>query len=154
MWTSGRISMPTMFSQEAPPCTLVLATGCRRKSLPLLHPPSRSRSLLHLRGSTLYGLVDPSLLHSPPFSLCGSLSRNMTNLAQESFTANASKNLMEFFKQATSSTRFSIYLLIHILGCIRKSIQVTLRKVTFLALYIFQNTHFGKKAKMICQFQN
>merc|ERR1711890_64315 len=68
-----------------------IADRMQKKSHPLLHQPSRLRSLLHQRGNTLYGSVDPSLLHSPPSSLCGSQSRNMMNLAQESFTANVSK---------------------------------------------------------------
>merc|ERR1711872_919764 len=47
----------------APPCTPVSPTGCRRRSLPWLPAPSRSRSLLPPRGSTPYGSVAPS---SPP----------------------------------------------------------------------------------------
>merc|ERR1712080_684058 len=50
---------------EAPPCTLVLLTVCRRRSLPWPPPPSRSRSLLLLRGSTPSGSEDPSWLPSP-----------------------------------------------------------------------------------------
>merc|ERR1712033_133241 len=82
---------PTLYSQEEPPCSLVLLTECKRRSHPLLHPPSRSRSLLHQRGNTPYGLEDPSLLHSPLSSLCGCPSRSTTSPAQELFTANASK---------------------------------------------------------------
>merc|ERR1712176_1435260 len=85
------ISMPTLSCPEAPPCTPVLLTVCRRRSLPLLHPPSRSRSLLPQRGSTLSGSEDPSLLPSPPSSRCGSPSRSMMNAAHPSFTASASK---------------------------------------------------------------
>merc|ERR1711862_722316 len=48
--------------------TLVLLTECRRRSLLLLHPPSRSRPLLHQRESTLSGSEDQSLLPSPPSS--------------------------------------------------------------------------------------
>merc|ERR1712002_906737 len=84
--------MPTLYSREEPPCIQVSLTECKRKSQPLLHPLSRSRSLLHQRGSTLYGLEDLSLLHSPPSRLCGYPSRNMMNLAQELFTANVSKS--------------------------------------------------------------
>merc|ERR1712237_305922 len=84
--------MPTLSCLEEPPCIQVLPTECRRKSPPLLHPPSRLRSLLHQRGSTLYGLEDPSLLHSPPSRLCGYPSRNMMSPAQELFTANVSKS--------------------------------------------------------------
>merc|ERR1712183_1143876 len=80
--------MPTLSCLEAPPCTLVLLTVCRRRSLPLLHPPSRS--LLHQRGSTLSGLEDPSLLHSPPSSRCGSPSRSMMRVVHPLCTASAS----------------------------------------------------------------
>ena len=38
---------PTLSCLEAPPCTPVLLTGCRRRSPPWLFPPSRSRSLPH-----------------------------------------------------------------------------------------------------------
>merc|ERR1712013_76053 len=79
-----------------PPCTLVLLTECRRKSLPLLLPPSRSRSLLHQRGSTLSGLEDPSLLPSPPSSRCGSPSRSMMSAAHPLFTASASKYILRY----------------------------------------------------------
>merc|ERR1712105_253647 len=79
------------YCQEEPLCTQVLLTECKRKLLDLLHQPSRLRSLLHQRGNTLYGLEDPSLLHSPPSSLCGYPSRNMMSLVQELFTANAFK---------------------------------------------------------------
>merc|ERR1712086_1243866 len=81
---------PTLSCPEAPPCTPVLLTVCRRKSLPLLHPPSRSRSLLHQRGNTPSGLEDPSLLPSPPSSRCGSPSRSMMSAAHPSSTASAS----------------------------------------------------------------
>merc|ERR1712080_266907 len=37
---------PTPSCPEAPPCTPVLLTVCRRRSPPLLPPPSRSRSSL------------------------------------------------------------------------------------------------------------
>merc|ERR1711929_55448 len=88
---SERISMPTLSCPEAPPCTPVLLTECRRRSLLLLHPPSRSRSLLHQRESTPSGSEDPSLLPSPPSSRCGSPSRSTTSAAQPSSTASASK---------------------------------------------------------------
>merc|ERR1719431_225768 len=89
--TSVRTCMPTLSCPEAPLCTLVLLTVCRRKSLPLLHPPSRSRSLLHQRGSTLSGSEDPSLLPFPPSSRCGSPSRSMMSAAHPLCTASASK---------------------------------------------------------------
>merc|ERR1711973_91455 len=85
--------MPTLSCPVAPPCTLVLPTECRRRSPPLLPPPSRSRSLLLLRGSTLYGLVAPSWPPCPPSSRCGSPSRSMMNAAHPLFTENASKCL-------------------------------------------------------------
>merc|ERR1712080_359379 len=40
MLTSGRTCTPTLSCLEAPPCTLVLLTGCRRRSLPSLPPSS------------------------------------------------------------------------------------------------------------------
>merc|ERR1712156_1129486 len=46
--TSGRTCTPTLSCPEAPPCTLVLLTACRRRSPPLPPPPSRSRSSLPL----------------------------------------------------------------------------------------------------------
>merc|ERR1719430_2546884 len=91
MLTSVRTCMPTLSCLEAPPWTLVLLTGCRRRSLLLLPPPLRSRSLLHQRGSTLSGSEDPSSLPSPPSSRCGSPSRSMMSVAHPLFTASASK---------------------------------------------------------------
>merc|ERR1719320_1311739 len=82
--------MPTLSCPEAPPCTLVLLTGCRRRSLLLLLPPSRSKSLLHQRGSTLSGLEDPFLLPSPPSSRCGYPSRSMMSVGHPLSTENAS----------------------------------------------------------------
>merc|ERR1712212_177098 len=96
--TSVRISSPTMSSPVVPPCTLVLLTACRRKSLALLLPPSRSRSLLPPSVNTPYGSVAPSLLPSPPSSPCGSPRKNTMNLVQESFTVNVSKYLFDFIK--------------------------------------------------------
>merc|ERR1739845_163116 len=111
MLTSVRTYMPTLSCPEAPLCTLVLLTVCRRKSLPLLHPPSRSRSLPHQRESTLSGSEDPSLLLSPPSSRCGSPSRNMMSLAPQLSTENASKKLKLFFfthlRQFVSPMHFS-----------------------------------------------
>merc|ERR1711878_53343 len=48
MLTSVRTCTPTPSCLVAPPCTQVLPTECKRKSLPWLHPPSRSKLLLHL----------------------------------------------------------------------------------------------------------
>merc|ERR1712114_87233 len=90
--TSERTCTPTPSCPEAPPCTPVLLTECRRRSPLLPHPPSRLRSLLHQRESTLSGSEDPSLLPSPPSSRCGSPSRNTTSAAQPSSTASASKH--------------------------------------------------------------
>merc|ERR1712039_209945 len=93
--TSGRTCTPTLSCPEAPPCTLVLLTGCRRRSLPLLPPPLRSRSLLLLRGSTPSGSEAPSLLPSPPSSRCGSPSRRTTSAAPPLSTGSASKHIVE-----------------------------------------------------------
>merc|ERR1712002_438241 len=92
MLTSEKTCMLTLYCQEEPLCTQVLLTECKKKLLDLLPRPSRLKSLLHQRGNTLYGLEDPSLLHSPPSSLCGYPSRNMMSLAQELFIVNASKD--------------------------------------------------------------
>merc|ERR1712098_262927 len=92
MGMGERISMPTLSCPEELPCTPALQTECRRR-LPLLpHPPSRSRSLLHQRESTLSGSEDPSLLPSPHSSRCGSPSRNTTSLAHPLSTESASKH--------------------------------------------------------------
>merc|ERR1712168_28737 len=95
--TSGRTCTPTLSCLVAPPCTQVLPTGCRRKSLPWLPPPSRSRSLPHQRGSTLSGSVDPSCPPSPPSNRCGSPSRSMTSAAHPLSTGSASKLYISFF---------------------------------------------------------
>merc|ERR1719331_2573319 len=77
---------------EAPPCTPVLLTVCRRRSPPSLPPPSRSRSSLPQRGSTLSGSEDPSWPLSPPSSRCGSPSRSTTSPAPPLSTESASKS--------------------------------------------------------------
>merc|ERR1711978_300169 len=87
-------STPTLFCPVAPPCTPVLLTACRRRSLPWLPPPSRSRSSLHQRGSTPSGSEAPSWPPSPPSSRCGSPSRSTTSAAPPSSTASASKHLV------------------------------------------------------------
>merc|ERR1711982_198497 len=56
------MGMPTLSCLVAPPCTLVLLIVCKRRSLPWLPLPSRSRLLLLLRGSTLSGSEVPSWL--------------------------------------------------------------------------------------------
>merc|ERR1711915_267437 len=88
--TSGRTFWPTLSCLVVPPCMLVLLTGCRRKSPLLLLPLLRSRSSLHLRGSTPSGSVVPSLVLCPPSRTCGSPRRSTTSLALASFTANVS----------------------------------------------------------------
>merc|ERR1711894_46463 len=99
------MGMPTLSCLVAPPCTLVLPTGCRRRSLPLLPPPLRSRSLLLLRGSTPSGSEAPSWLPSPPSSRCGSPSRSTMSLALALFTGSASK-LKQFL---TTTTPFFLF---------------------------------------------
>merc|ERR1719273_2670660 len=91
MLTSGRIFMPTLSCLVAPPCTLVVLTVCKRKSLPWLHLPSKSKLLLLRRGNTLYGLVALSCLHFLPSNRCGSPSKNTMNVAHLLFTENVSK---------------------------------------------------------------
>merc|ERR1712088_479798 len=85
MWTSGRTCMLTQFCLEAPPCTPALLTVCRRRSLP------------HQRGSTQYGLEDPSWHLFPPSNRCGLASRNMTSLAHQLSTESASKKQCSSF---------------------------------------------------------
>merc|ERR1712098_1017404 len=94
---SVRTCTPTPSCLEAPPCTSVLLTVCRRRSPLLLPPPSRSRSLLHQRGSIPSGSEDPSLLPSPPSSRCGSPSRSTMSAAQPLSTASASKYFILFY---------------------------------------------------------
>merc|ERR1712098_814310 len=95
--TSERTSMPTLSCPEAPPCTPVLPTECRRKSPLLPHPQSRSRLLLHQKESTPSGSEDPSLLPSPPSRRCGSPSRNTMSAAQPLSIASASKYFILFY---------------------------------------------------------
>merc|ERR1719483_1517385 len=112
------ISMPTPSCPEAPPCTPVLLIVCRRKSLLLLHPPSRSRSLLPQRGNTPSGSEDPSLLLSPPSSRCGSPNRSMMSAAHPSSTASASKLDVCFGQQNSkchSSLSYNLFETFHCL---------------------------------------
>merc|ERR1712055_151223 len=90
--TSGRTCTPTPSCPEAPPCTPVSLTACRRRSPPWPPPPSRSRSSLPPRGSTPSGSEAPSWPPCPPSSRCGSPSRSTTSVAPPSSTASASKS--------------------------------------------------------------
>merc|ERR1712110_636225 len=91
----------------------VLLTVCRRRSLPLPPPPSRSRSSLPPRGSTPSGSEAPSWLPSPPSSRCGSPSRSTTSAAPPLSTASASKHLFSSVeeKQHTGSYHQHLHLL-------------------------------------------
>ena len=104
--------MPTLFSPEVPPCTLVLLIVCRRKSPLWLPQPSRSRSSLHLRGNTPSGSEVPSLPLFPPSNRCGSPSRNTTNQVPESSTASASKS------QILVAPRHTLFIFIRIISVI------------------------------------
>merc|ERR1712141_160255 len=94
MLISGKTSTPTLCFLVVPPCTLVLLIVCKKKSLPWLHPPSKSRSLPHLKGNTPYGSVAPSWPLCPLSNKCGSPNKNMMNPVQELSTGNASKKLL------------------------------------------------------------
>merc|ERR1711972_392447 len=85
------IFMPILSFLVVPQCLPVLLTDFRRKSLDLPHQLSKSRSLLHQKENTLYGLVDLFLLHFPLSNLCGFQRKHMMNPAQELFTENVSK---------------------------------------------------------------
>merc|ERR1712046_414226 len=109
--TSGRTCTPTLSCPEAPPCTLVLLTACRRRSPPLPPPPSRSRSSLPPRGSTPSGSEAPSWLPSPHYSRCGSPSRSTTSAAPPSSTASASKRKSLCFALLSNPLQnFKIYI--------------------------------------------
>merc|ERR1712025_1329618 len=92
MGPSGRTCTPTLYCQEAPPCTLVSLIVCRRRLLPWLPAPSRSRSSPHQRGNTPAGSEDPSSHHSPHSNRCGSPRQNMTSLVHPLYTGSASKH--------------------------------------------------------------
>merc|ERR1712168_1305911 len=64
-----------------PPCSQVLLTVCRRRSM----------GSPHQRGNTPYGSEDPSWLPCPPSNRCGSPKQNTTSLVHPSSTENASK---------------------------------------------------------------
>merc|ERR1712211_40945 len=75
-----------------------IADRMQKEITALAPPPSRSRSLLPLRGSTLSGSEDPSWPPSPPSSRCGSPSRSTTSAVPPSSTASASKYLLLFLQ--------------------------------------------------------
>merc|ERR1719348_1985828 len=104
--------MPTLSCLEAPPCTPVLLTVCRRRSPPLLPPPSRSRSLPHQRGSTPSGSEGPSWPPCPPSSRCGSPSRSTTSPALPSSTGSASSSSARLcrFQSVSYCQQLKIYL--------------------------------------------
>merc|ERR1719244_923380 len=110
--TSVRTCTPTLSCPVAPPCTPVLPTECRRRSLPSPHPPSRSRSSLPPRGSTPYGSVAPSSPPCLPSSRCESPSRSTTSAAHPLSTASASKCTIEltFFIHKPTSQLFCTFL--------------------------------------------
>merc|ERR1712130_464683 len=112
--TSGRTCTPTPSCPEAPPCTPVLLTACRRRSPPWPPPPSRSRSSLPQRGSTPSGSEAPSWLPSPPSSRWGSPSRRTTSAAPPLSTASASKLITTSMeeKQHTGTFRHHLHLLV------------------------------------------
>merc|ERR1712176_1022268 len=99
--TSVRTCMPTLSCLVAPPCTLVLLTECKRKSLPWLHPPLRSRSLLPLRGNTPSGSVALSWPPSPPSNRCGSPNKSTMNAVHPLSTGNASKLISGYLSKDT-----------------------------------------------------
>merc|ERR1740128_382001 len=110
MLISGRTCTPTPSCPEAPPCTPVSPTECRRRPPPWLPPPSRSRSLLPPRGSTLSGSEDPSWPRSPPSSRCGSPSRSTTSADPPLSTASASNSSIHTDdKPAQPSSLCNIY---------------------------------------------
>merc|ERR1711874_160166 len=120
--TSGRTCMLTLSCPEAPPCTPVLLTVCRRRSPPWPPPPSRSRSSLLPRGNTPSGSEAPSWLLSPPSRKCGSPSRNSTRLVLESLIANASKFKYILFCVFDWKQLFEIYLYIYTFFFFKKRI--------------------------------
>merc|ERR1712087_426965 len=73
-----KIFMVTLFYQEVLLCSLELLTVCKKK---LLH---------HLRGNTLFGLVDLSCRLYPHSNKCGSQNKSMTRVDHRLFTGNAS----------------------------------------------------------------
>merc|ERR1712168_1058500 len=91
--TSGKTCSPTLLCPVVPPCTLVLLTACRRKSLSWLLLPSRSRSLLLPSANTPSGSVVPSCPLCPPSRPCGLPRTSTQNPDLVLFIGNASKSL-------------------------------------------------------------
>merc|ERR1712041_19378 len=71
-----------------------IADRMQKEITALAPPPSRSRSSLPQRGSTLSGSEDPFWPLSPPSSKCGSPSRSTMSAAPPSSTGSASKLLL------------------------------------------------------------
>merc|ERR1712237_284820 len=130
--TSGRTCTPTPSCPEAPPCTPVSLTACRRRSPPWPPPPSRSRSSLPPRGSTPSGSEAPSWLPCPPSSRCGSPSRNTTRQAPPSSTASASKYQppSRSGSEPRETALLSWDILLHLLHCNDMKPQEKLRETT------------------------
>merc|ERR1712223_383081 len=139
MLTSVRTCTPTPSCLEAPPCTQVLLTECKRKSLHWLHPPSKSRSLLHQKENTPYGSEDPSWLPSQPSNRCGSPSKNTTNAAHPLSTENASKCLHSFVAHL-------LFYFLCALNCITFDFKHS-------KLKLFQNSSFFCKFRLKITFE-
>merc|ERR1711872_40553 len=93
-----------------------------QKEITAPHPPSRSRSLLLLRGSTPSGSVAPSSPPCPHSSRCGSPSRSMTSPALASSTGSASKLIRHvymhlfilLYDQMISMNDHNLYILVSV----------------------------------------
>merc|ERR1719296_185668 len=68
----------------------------RRRLLLLLLLPLKLKLSLHLKGSTLYGLVDLFWPLYLPSKVCGSVKKSMMNLVLRLYTVNASKLCQSF----------------------------------------------------------
>lgn len=101
MLISVRICMPTLYCLEVPPCTQELPIECRRKSPLWLHLQWKSRSLLHQKGNTQYGLEDLFWLLYLLSNRCGFLNRSMMNRAHPLCTESAFKYFYIYFPKKT-----------------------------------------------------
>ena len=108
--TSVRICTPTPSCLEAPPCTQVSPTACRRKSPHSPQQPWRSRSSHHQSANTPSGSVAPSWPLCPPSNRCGSANRNTTNPAPASSTGNASKLLFHLGASVSMVTLSCVFM--------------------------------------------